>query len=405
LGVSAADTCRVVCAMDKGLSLCGARVALDAREAVCRNLTLRRGRVYFDSAGTGQTLDLSGFLVLPGLINAHDHLELNLFPRLGNGPYANARIWAEDIYHPDQAPAKQNLSVPKAVRLAWGGIKNLLSGVTTVVHHNPYIESSFDSLFPVRVPREYGFAHSLRFSPDWKERYEQTPPNWPFIIHAAEGRDDESRAELRALDIAGALAPNTVLVHGVALNAADARVLFERKASLIWCPSSNLFTLGRTVSKDVLESEVEIALGTDSALTADGDLLDELRMAHSFVSSERLYDMVTSIPATILRLESGAGKIQHGGPADLVIARDTGSTPANALLQLHPEAVFVAGELRLLSIGMARHLSLAGVELFESIEIEGRGKWLLPFPVSSLVAQAKQELKAGLRLAGKAVAA
>jgi hypothetical protein len=63
----------------------------------------------------------------------------------GRGPYANASSWAADIYHPDKSPVKEHLLVPKAVRLVWGGIKNLLSGVTTVAHHNPY-EASYSRL-------------------------------------------------------------------------------------------------------------------------------------------------------------------------------------------------------------------------------------------------------------------
>jgi hypothetical protein len=37
--------------------------------------------------------------------------------------------------------------------------------------------------------------------------------------------------------------------------------------------------LGRTISREALASGVPIALGTDSPLTAEGDLLDELRVA------------------------------------------------------------------------------------------------------------------------------
>lgn len=63
------------------------------------------------------SLDLSGHMRLPGLVNAHDHLEFNLFPPLGNGPYANAAEWARDIYHPDRSPIREHLMVPKPIRL------------------------------------------------------------------------------------------------------------------------------------------------------------------------------------------------------------------------------------------------------------------------------------------------
>ena len=67
---------------------------------------------------------------------------------------------------PDRSPVKEHLAVPKAVRLAWGGLKNLLSGVTTVAHHNPYEAAVFENGFPVRVVKRFGWAHSLHFSPD-----------------------------------------------------------------------------------------------------------------------------------------------------------------------------------------------------------------------------------------------
>ena len=48
----------------------------------------------------------------------------------------------------------------------WGGLKNLLSGVTTVAHHNAFSGAVFTPDFPVRVVERYGWAHSLAFSPD-----------------------------------------------------------------------------------------------------------------------------------------------------------------------------------------------------------------------------------------------
>src|SRR5579863_3368070 len=138
--------------MEQAVKLIGARVALTERHTEFIDLTIRRGRILpFDSAiADGPSCDLTGHLILPGLINVHDHLEFNLFPRLGRGPWGNASAWAAAVYHPEDSPVKEHLRVPKRVRLYWGGIKNLLSGVTTVAHHNPWEPRVFDRAFPLR---------------------------------------------------------------------------------------------------------------------------------------------------------------------------------------------------------------------------------------------------------------
>src|SRR5437588_1709038 len=107
----------------------------------------------------------------PGLINAHDHLEFALFPRLGKGPYANAAAWAADIHKPNESPVKEQRAVPRETRLLWGAIRNLAAGVTTVVHHNPWEAIFDDPGFPVRVVKRFGWAHSLHFAPDAKQRF------------------------------------------------------------------------------------------------------------------------------------------------------------------------------------------------------------------------------------------
>src|SRR5580693_4058881 len=209
--------------MEQAIRLTGARVALGARRAEFIDLALRRGRILpFGSAVSGgPQIDLTGHLLLPGLINVHDHLEFNLFPRLGRGPWGNATDWAAAVYHPADPPLKEHLQVPKKTRLYWGAIKNLLSGVTTVAHHNPWDAKVFGRSFPVRVLKRFGWAHSLAFSADVTERYRGTPAPWPFFIHAAEGTDPHARAEIPRLEAMGVLGGNTVLVHAVATTASQ----------------------------------------------------------------------------------------------------------------------------------------------------------------------------------------
>ena len=108
-------------------------------------------------------IDLGGKFVLPGLINAHDHLELNHYGRLKYADtYEDSSQWIDDMdTHLRADPAiRRAMSFPLGDRLFAGGLKNLLSGVTFVAHHNPYYRELRRSV-PIRVLRRYGWAHSF----------------------------------------------------------------------------------------------------------------------------------------------------------------------------------------------------------------------------------------------------
>ncbi|HEX7359291.1 MAG TPA: amidohydrolase family protein [Bryobacteraceae bacterium] len=346
---------------------------------------------------------MSGCLILPGLINAHDHLELNLFPKLGRGIYPDATAWAADIYHPQKSPIKDQLAIAKSARVRWGAIKNLLSGVTTVAHHNRLPPAALGRDLPVRLVSRFGWAHSLRFCPDWLRRSQTTPRRYPFIIHAAEGTSEAARREITMLESAGALHSSTVLVHGVAIGRKELALVSSAGCSLVWCPSSNHFTLGRTLDRKILESGIPIALGNDSAMTAKGDLLDELRFAERTLPAERLYDMVTSTAARILKLPLGFGEIRDGGPADLLAIRDDGVTPAQSLLRAVPKLVMVAGHIELVSADCR----IQGLEaLFDTrswLTVADRGAYFLSQPVESLVEETRRILRHEIKLSAKVV--
>jgi cytosine/adenosine deaminase-related metal-dependent hydrolase len=188
---------------------------------------------------------------------------------------------------------------------------------------------------PVTVHSRFGWAHSLD-GREWKERYAQTPADWPFIVHCAEGLNHKSRQEITKIHRDGKLNERVVLVHAVGIAKRGWTKLRNSGAWIVWCPTSNLHILGRTLARDLLLSYPFIALGSDSPISASGDLLDELQAAHSLfdIPADLLYQMVTRRAAQLLRLSAHEGTLSAGGVADLLIVRDTGRSPCETLATL-----------------------------------------------------------------------
>jgi cytosine/adenosine deaminase-related metal-dependent hydrolase len=271
------------------------------------------------------TIDASHLIFYPGLINAHDHLEFNHYPRTRwRERYDNASAWATDMQPQlDKEPFITLQKMPLEDRCLIGGLKNLLSGVTTVAHHNPPHKPLFKDWFPVRVLQRYQWTHSLYLVPgsEIQKAYHRTGRG-VFMLHLAEGTDQAANDELIQLESLGCLSERTLLIHGVGLRGENLQKAVQESAGLVWCPSSNLFLLGQTAPVQEWYKAGKLALGSDSRLTADGDLLDELRAAHATggLDPEALFHLVTDYPARLLKLPQ-VGDLQPGMRADVLALR------------------------------------------------------------------------------------
>jgi cytosine/adenosine deaminase-related metal-dependent hydrolase len=291
----------------------------------------------------------------PGLINAHDHLHRNHFGRLGTGPYANSYDWAHDIqrHHRDLIMAGRKL--PRRTALLVGAWKNLLSGVTTVVHHDPW-EPDFERDFPLRVMRlasadSLGMTDGLAF-----------PSQGPFALHLAEGIDTRAAEEVHTLATHGLLESRLLAVHMVGADAEGVARMRESAGAVVWCPTSNHFLFGRTAPGALLAEGMDVLLGTDSLLTGTGDLLDELRAARSIghLSDARLTDAVGATAAR--RLALSPPSLEPGARADLIVLRRPLLEASAADIAL----VMTAGKLRVLDPALLDGAGATGGQLLHS---------------------------------------
>jgi hypothetical protein len=284
-----------------------------------------RGIICAASPSDACLIDLGGYTVLPGWVNAHDHLELNHYPRTKfRSAYANAHQWGKDVdARLDSAPFAELRAYPLWDRLFIGGLKNLLCGATTVVQHGAPHRQLFRADFPVRVLQHYGWAHSLHFATerDIIASYRATPPTVPWFIHLAEGSDDSAANEYRRLKALGCAASNTVIIHGVGLTDDDIADAARRVRGLVACPSTNHYLLGKTADAPRwIEAGGALLLGSDSRLTADGDFYDEQQAAVACWGSMPA-EWVTTAPAARLNLPK-SGRLTVGAYADWLAYTD-----------------------------------------------------------------------------------
>lgn len=303
-----------------------------------------------------RVIDLAGYAVFPGLINAYDQLDMNVFPRVKlRSVYEHAREWHRDIEEQLKSSGAAHLwEMPHSDRFFIGGLKNLLSGTTMVAHHGDPVRPLRSRGFPVRVVQRYGWSPSLFAGEDVVRSHDRTPSDAPWIIRVAEGFNRTAAQELSVLDKAGCLDEYTVLVHGVGLTSHDLQRIIEAGAGLIWCPESNRFILGETRFHATLVGRM--ALGTASRLTGSLDLLQELKLAAhlSGLLPRRLLQMALGDAARLLRL-SDAGCLVRDAPADLVVVANDNRDPYEVLLSSH------RADLRLVMVG--GHPRIASPEL------------------------------------------
>lgn len=157
-----------------------------------------------------------------------------------------------------------------------------------------------------------------------------------FHIHVAEEpfevenvqKEHHGLSTIEYLNELGVVDERMVIIHGVWLKEKEVALLGERKASLAYCPSSNMFLAdGITDIPHMLKAGVTIGLGTDGACSNNRiSIFEEMRMVSILqkaktcdamcLNYEQAFQMGTKNGGIILDLP--IGELQTGNKADFV---------------------------------------------------------------------------------------
>ncbi|KAL5326500.1 hypothetical protein ACEPPN_004186 [Leptodophora sp. 'Broadleaf-Isolate-01'] len=323
-------------------------------------------------------VDLTGRIVVPGLVSAADDLELvswlceRIWVLQGNftaeDGYAAARISIAEMLLTGTTCFLESMFADRygfdglCRAVEESGIRGCLGKI--VMDIATYAKDSEWAMHPGLVEdREMSLLGAISMWEKWDRKaddrirvwfgarspggvsdglYEEMTAiakekNIPITMHCAEVKADreffesQNHTPMSYCSSVGLLGPSTVLVHMVHLDDSDVAKLAETGTHVAHCPTSNAkLASGICRLPSLLNAGVNVGLGTDGApCNNTNDLLQEMKLAAiihkaasynpTIVSAEQVLEMATINGAKALGLQDQIGSLDVGKKADFVV--------------------------------------------------------------------------------------
>ncbi len=303
--------------------------------------------------------------VLPGLTNSHDHLEFNLFPKLRHRIYEDYVDWGNDIHSKDSTVIKKISTIPLLLRIQLGVLKNLLQGITTVVHHG--VHHPLIKQVPFRVFLDYHYVHSLRTDKWWRLKMLKAPFQKPILLHLAEGVSPQMHKEVDLLQRANLLNRPIIAIHGIGVEDEDQ---LKKLYALVWCPDSNFFLYGKTAPVEKFK-RVPVLFGTDSNVSSSISFWEQLRVARATkkLSDEALFNAIAFLPKNIFKIKN---------EDDFVLVKRTKNNIWDSIYSIQEEDIDLVVCNHQIVLADDSVVGKHANQLLPVI-FKGRKKWLLPY--------------------------
>lgn len=363
----------------------GTVVAMDEQRRVIENgaVAIRGERIVAVGSAAeierayrgGKRIGAAGTIVMPGLVNAHNHAPMSLLRGIADD--LALMEWLQKYIFPAEARNVSREFVEAGTALAC--LEMIRSGTTTYCDMY-YFEDQVAEVtaragmrgvlgetiiqFPVadnRTPEE-AIVYTEKFIRRWRGHALITPAvaphapytnsaatiksakeladryGVPFIVHVAETRDEV--AEMRQkygttatawMEQLGVLGPGVLFNHGVWLTEEDLALVRRRGVAVSHNPESNMkLASGTAPVVRMLALGIPVGLGTDGPASNNNlDMFEAMDFAAKLqklatsdptaLPAKTVVEMATRIGARAVGLEKEIGSLEAGRRADIIL--------------------------------------------------------------------------------------
>jgi len=324
---------------------------------------------------SGQVIDCSNCLIMPGLINCHTHAAMSLMRGIADD--LPLERWLKDYIFPSESKHADRDFVHLGTMLSC--LEMVLGGVTTFADGYFFMEKAAQATIEVGL-RSVVAQGILDFpAPDapsvgsWKERAEEFLSTCPrdalvspalfchspylcgpdtfreasrmardhgvlLFSHVCETRREVqdirarySRTPVEHLQNLGVLGPSFVAVHLIHVSDEEMDLIARSGTKVVHCPESNMkLASGASPVQELIKKGVTVGIGTDGPASNNNlDLFEEMRSASLMaklvrndpesLNARTVLRMACSEAATVLGMEDRIGSLEPGKCADVIV--------------------------------------------------------------------------------------
>ncbi len=325
----------------------------------------------FDS---GNIIDASGKILMPGLINAHTHASMTVFRGIADD------IELADWLHKYIFPAESKYVTPEIVEFGSKlAIIEMLNGGTTCFNDMYYFQDITakiasdigiraivsESIIDFKVANSDTPDDCIEYVRDMVSKYKNNPLvdvgmaahstytcspellvkakkfaddyNLNFHIHLSESQWEVNTVKekyglnpVQHLEKLGILSENVIAAHSVWLDDKDIEVFVKRKVGVAHNPECNMkISSGVAPIPKYLKAGIKVGLGTDGTASNNNlNMFQEMKtmallhkihnMSPTIISAEDVVRSATIGSAKVLRKDKEIGSLEVGKKADII---------------------------------------------------------------------------------------